>query len=172
MCRTNNGTAVEATLDPTIPWGSVSTTLEYAADDFATAQFAARALCDSPGYRHMMRRSANWQNVYDPAAGVMAARSAGGPFTLGASPTNTEDFVEGDAAQYTWAVPFDLARLFERLGGTTAARRKLDAFLANLNAGPASRTAFLGNEPTLETPWEYDWLESPTGPKPSCAARC
>jgi len=156
-----NGDSIQATLEPTIPWGSVSTTLEYATDDFSLAQFADRSLCDSPVYRQFLSRSEDWTNVYDPSIGLMAARSSGGAFLAGSGPTSTADFVEGDAAQYTWMVPFNLAGLFAHLGGTAVVRKRLDAFLAQLNSGPASTTAFLGNEPTLETPWEYDWLGEP-----------
>jgi predicted alpha-1,2-mannosidase len=156
-----NGDSIQATLEPTIPWGSVSTTLDYATDDFSIAQFADRALRDSPVYRQFLSRSGNWINVYDPSIGLMAARSSDGAFLAGQGPTSTADFVEGDAAQYTWMVPFNLASLFAHLGGTAVARKRLDAFFAQLNTGPASTTAFLGNEPTLETPWEYDWLGEP-----------
>jgi predicted alpha-1,2-mannosidase len=156
-----NGDSIQATLEPTIPWGSVSTTLEYATDDFSLAQFADRSLCDSPVYRQFLSRSGDWTNVYDSSTGLMAARSSDGAFLAGSGPTSTADFVEGDAAQYTWMVPFNLAGLFAHLGGTAVARKRLDAFLAELNTGPASTTAFLGNEPTLETPWEYDWLGEP-----------
>lgn len=156
-----NGSSLDATLDPTTPWGSVSTTLEYATDDFSLAQFADRALCDVPVYRQFMGRSGDWANVYDPSISAMAARSLDGAFVSGSGQTSTDDFVEGDAAQYTWMVPFNLAGLFARLGGTAVARERLDAFFAQLNGGPASTTAFLGNEPTLETPWEYDWLGEP-----------
>jgi predicted alpha-1,2-mannosidase len=156
-----NGSSLHATLEPTIPWGSVSTTLEYATDDFSLAQFAGRALCDGPVYRQLLTRSGDWANVYDQSIGAMAARSTDGSFVNGSGPTSTADFVEGDGAQYTWMVPFNLAGLFARLGGTAVARKRLDAFFAQLNSGPASSTAFLGNEPTLETPWEYDWLGEP-----------
>jgi predicted alpha-1,2-mannosidase len=156
-----NGTSLAATLVPTTPWGSVSTTLEYATDDFSLAQFADRALCDSPVYRQFMSRSGDWANVYDPSISAMAARSLDGAFVSGSGQTSTDDFVEGDAAQYTWMVPFDLAGLFAHLGGIKVARERLDAFFTELNSGPASSTAFLGNEPTLEAPWEYDWLGEP-----------
>lgn len=156
-----NGSSTESTLTHATPWGSVSTTLEYTTDDFAISQFAARAACDAPDYRQFLHRSSDWTNVFDPALRLMASRSADGTFTAGAAATTTQGFVEGDALQYTWMVPFDLRQLFRRMGGRTAALHRLNAFFTKLNTGPASTTAFLGNEPTLEAPWEYDWLRAP-----------
>ena len=70
--------------------------------------------------------------------------------------------VEGDAIQYTWMVPFNLATLFRLMGGNIVAAARLDRFFTRLNDGPTSDYAFLGNEPTLETPWEYDWAGQPS----------
>lgn len=156
-----NGSSVSATLDPTVPWGTVSTTLEYANDDYAIARFAAAAACDTATYRSFMARSGNWQRLYDPSVGYVEPRSADGAFVAGSGATSSDDFVEGDAAQYTWMVPYDLAGLIARMGGSGRARARLDRFFARLNAGPSSTDAYLGNEPTLETPWIYDWLGRP-----------
>jgi putative alpha-1,2-mannosidase len=76
-------------------------------------------------------------------------------------------FVEGSAAQYTWFVPQDVAGLVAALGGRDAALARLDAFFANLNAGAGSANAFLGNEPTLLTPYLYNWLGRPAA-RASC----
>ena len=35
------------------------------------------------------------------------------------------------------------------------------SLFTELNAGPGSPYAFLGNEPTLQTPWIYSWLSRP-----------
>ena len=39
--------------DPDAVWGSAATTLEYAVDDFAIAQLAARSLRDRATYRRL-----------------------------------------------------------------------------------------------------------------------
>ena len=64
-------------------------------------------------------------------------------------------FQEGNAAQYTWMVPQDLRDLINALGGARAAAAKLDAFFAQLNAGQDKPYAWLGNEPSIGTPWVY-----------------
>jgi putative alpha-1,2-mannosidase len=61
-------------------------------------------------------------------------------------------------------VPQDPSGLIRRLGGRAEAAAKLDYFLRELN-GSAGAThtnhALLGNEPTLQTPWLYDWMQRP-----------
>ena len=142
-----------------LAWGSAATTLEYAAADFAVS-----CLAEAAGNGHLraqfLARSANWQNALDPATGLMAPRSSSGAF-VGGKPTSDRGFAEGSAAQYTWSVPHDIGGLVARLGGAAAAAARLDHFLAKLNAGIHSTRAFLGNEPTLHTPWIYNWLGAP-----------
>jgi putative alpha-1,2-mannosidase len=82
-------------------------------------------------------------------------RSASGGFGPGGG------FVEGTAGQYTWLVPQDPAGLVAALGGRDAALARLDEHLTELNAGPGSPYAFLGNQPGLGTPWLYAWLGRP-----------
>lgn len=154
------GDAATATFDHTRPWGSVSTTLEYAIDDFAIARMAA-GVCDRVAYRRFLRRAHDWSRLFDPGTGLIAPRSAAGAFLPGTTPTSTADYAEGDASQYTWMVPHDVAGLVGRMGGRARALARLETFLSELNRGPAAPTAFLGNEPTLGTPWLFDWLGTP-----------
>ncbi len=150
--------------DPEAVWGSAATTLEYAVDDFAIAQFAARSLGDRATYRAFMRRSANWRRLYNPASGMIEPRFASGAFPTPYDNLNGGGFVEGDSAQYTWMVPQDPGGLFRKMGGKARAASRLGYFLRELNGGPgATHTnhALLGNEPTLQTPWLYDWLQLP-----------
>jgi predicted alpha-1,2-mannosidase len=161
---------------PIAVWGSAATTLEYAVDDFAIAQFAAREggvgrSAVAPGgsgpaatYDQFIGRAANWRNLFDPASGLIEPRFASGAFPDPYDPLEGGGFVEGDAAQYTWMVPQDPAGLIHRMGGPTKAAARLDSFLRVLNAGAGGTHtghALLGDEPTLETPWLYDWLRRP-----------
>jgi predicted alpha-1,2-mannosidase len=135
--------------------------LEYSTADFAVAAFA-RATCQVDATtRRLLARSSSWRNVFDPASGYVEPRSVTGAFSPTFSPTSGDGFVEGDAAQYTWHVLHDPAGLVAALGGRARAAARLDAFFARLNAGPASPYAFLGNEPTLHTPYLYDWVGRP-----------
>jgi predicted alpha-1,2-mannosidase len=149
---------------PTAVWGSAATTLEYAIDDFSIAQFAARQGDDAATYDEFIARAANWRNLFDPATGLIEPRYASGAFPDPYDALEGGGFVEGNAAQYSWLVPQDPAGLFRQMGGTTKAAARLDRFLRVLNAGAGGTHtdhALLGDEPTLETPWLYDWLRRP-----------
>jgi YVTN family beta-propeller protein len=64
-------------------------------------------------------------------------------------------FQEGNGAQYTWMVPQDLRDLIRGMGASAAALSKLDTFFTQINAGQNKPYAWLGNEPTLGSPWVY-----------------
>jgi predicted alpha-1,2-mannosidase len=145
---------------PAFVWAPAATTLEYTTADFSIARFAA-AVGDVNTCTTFMQRSTNWRKLFNPATGYIEPRYASVGFSQVFDPTSSYGFAEGDAAQYSWMVPYDLEGLFAAMGGKAAASARLDAFFQQLNAGPNSLHAFLGNEPTLETPWEYDWLGQP-----------
>jgi predicted alpha-1,2-mannosidase len=145
-------------------WGSAATSLEYTVDDFAIAQFAARELGDSGSYRRFMQRSGNWRKLFDRHSKMIEPRYENGAFPAHYDNLGGGGFVEGDSAQYTWAVPHDPAGLFRMMGGEAGAADRLGRFLRKLNAGPGGTHAdhaLLGNEPTLHVPWLYDWLRRP-----------
>jgi predicted alpha-1,2-mannosidase len=150
--------------DPDAVWGSAATTLEYAVDDFAIAQLAARSLHDRATYDAFMHRSANWRRLFNPASGMVEPRFADGRFPTPYDNLGGGGFVEGNSAQYTWMVPQDPAGLIGRRGGPAKAAARLDRFLHELNGGSGGTHtdhALLGNEPTLQTPWLYDWMRQP-----------
>jgi predicted alpha-1,2-mannosidase len=149
---------------PESVWGSAATTLEYALDDFSIAQLAARERHDRATYRTFMSRSANWRRLFDPGDRMIEPRYANGSFPTGYDNLNGGGFVEGDSAQYTWMVPQDPGGLVAAMGGRERAARRLSRFLRNLNGGPGathSDHALLGDEPTLLTPWLFDWMRRP-----------
>jgi len=140
---------------------SASVTLEYANDDFAISQFA-RALGNSSAYSIYLNRSADWMNLFDNISGYIQPRDANGNWAPNFSPTSENGFHEGDSAQYTWLVSYNMAGLVDEMGGTAAAITRLDNFFIKLNDGPASPYSFMGNEPTFEVPWEYDFAGAPS----------
>jgi predicted alpha-1,2-mannosidase len=146
-----------------------SETLEYAIDDFAIAQLA-RAQGDTAAYRRMMVQAQNWQAVFNPATGYVQARQADGSFLSGAAfPTTLSalqgqgqlGFEEGNAVQYTWSVPQNLAGLFAAMGGNAVATSSLNQFFTQLNSGGFLLHDWAGNEPGLGIPWEYDYSGAP-----------
>ena len=137
-----------------VPNGA-SETLEYALDDFSIAEFA-RQLGDRNAYRTFFRRSMNWSHLLDRSLGEIAPRNRAGAFLVTPITVNGQSgFQEGNAAQYTWMVPEDLAGLIQGLGGREATLRRLNAYFTHLNAGQSAPYAWLGNEPSLGDPWVY-----------------
>jgi predicted alpha-1,2-mannosidase len=137
-------------------WGSVSTTLEYAVADYALAQLAHR-LGDLTAYDTLLRASGNWRNLFNPATGYLQPRAADGTWPA-FTPAQKTEYVEGNAAQYTWMVPQDLPGLFAAMGGDAAVTPRLDTFFTSLNAGADQPYAYLGNEPSFGTPWAYAYV--------------
>ena len=145
-----------------------SVTLEYAIDDFSIAQLAL-AQGDQSLYESMMQRAHNWQYLFNPATGYVQPRNANGTFPAGPAfqasllePGGELGFEEGNAIQYTWSVPQDLSALSSLMGGDAQATKKLDAFFTALNAGRDRPFDWAGNEPSLWTPWEYDYFGAPS----------
>ncbi len=137
-----------------VPNGA-SLTLEYSLDDFSIAQFA-KAIGDQATYRTMMQRAQNWATVFDRSTGLIAPRDADGAFQqTPITDAGQSGFQEGNAAQYTWMVPQNYAALVSGMGGPAAAQAKLDDYFAQINAGQDKPYAWLGNEPSLGSPWAY-----------------
>ncbi|HZU50512.1 MAG TPA: GH92 family glycosyl hydrolase, partial [Sphingomicrobium sp.] len=141
-------------------WGSAADTLELAAADFAIAQLA-RVVGDRQNERRFLDRSGWWRNLVKPHSGYIEPRAADGAWPA-FDPASDDEFVEGSGAQYRWMVPFDAAGLFEAIGGRDKALAALDAFFhqpdggwAVTKAGPLH--AELDNEPSIGSPWLYDF---------------
>jgi len=144
-----------------------SETLEYAIDDFAISQLAQATGAASTS-RTFLQRSQNWQNLFDPATGYLAARRADGSFPPGPAFQRSSlpgigqvGFEEGNAIQYTWSVPQNLRGLFDAMGGNAAVVSKLNTFFTQLNAGRKQPYDWAGDEPSLGAPWQYDYAGAP-----------
>ena len=145
--------------------GGVSITLEYASADFALSQYAF-ALGDSVNGNKLLQRAQCWQNLYNPATGYLQLRKKDGSWSTGFMDKsdrtyNHRAYVEGTAGQYVWAVPFDLRGLADKMGGNEIAAKRLDNFFTEINGGFSSEYAYMGNEPSIEAPWIYDFLGKP-----------
>jgi len=140
---------------------SAAITEEYSIDDFGIAMFA-QSLGNAALARTYRQRSGNWQHVFDTASGFVQPRTSSGMWSTQVVPTSEKGFTEGDAAQYSWLVPFNLRTLFTKMGGNAVVVKRLSDFFTQLNAGPSSMYAFMGNEPSFEVPWEYDFAGAPS----------
>jgi len=137
--------------------GSAARTLEYVNDDFAISQFA-QALGNNDLHDQYLAQAQNWRNLFHD--GYIVPRNPDGTF-ISFDPTSGSGFVESDGAQYVWMLPFNMSGLFDAMGGMNQVVQRLDNHFTELNAGPRSMFAFLGNEPELKTPWVYDFAGAP-----------
>ncbi|MFD1534251.1 GH92 family glycosyl hydrolase [Pseudonocardia aurantiaca] len=141
-------------------WGSAATTLEYTSADFAISQLAGR-IGDAATHDTFAKRAQYWRNLFNPSSGYLQPRNRDGSFTDPYDPASGNDWVEGNGAQYTWMVPYNGQGLIAAMGGNDKVRQRLDFFFTKLNAGTKEPYAFLGNEPTLQTPYLYDYAGAP-----------
>ena len=70
-------------------------------------------------------------------------------------------FDEGNAEQYVWYVPQNIAGLVTALGGRKAVGDRLDRFTKQLNVGPEEPYLWAGNEPGFDVPWLYNYIGQP-----------
>jgi predicted alpha-1,2-mannosidase len=151
-------------------WGSAADSLELATADFGVSQLATD-IGDEANARLFRSRAGWWRNLFNPIAapegGYIQPRNADGSWkNVDFNAEDDDDYVEGSGAQYLWMVPFDPAGLFAKLGGNEKAEARMDRFfynpdgsLAVTKAGDAH--AELDNEPSIASPWLYDFVGAP-----------
>ena len=96
--------------------GSISWTLENAYFDYCAARFAG-ALGRTNDADALVKRSLNYQRIYDPEIGNMRARNRDGSWTrwYGAA-RHGQGCVESNPYQQGWFVPHDVAGLINLMG--------------------------------------------------------
>jgi predicted alpha-1,2-mannosidase len=153
---------------------SVSTTLEYAFDDWCIAQ-AAKKLGKMELYEEYDKRSENFRNVYDASVGYMRPRLRDGSFKkqFDVLSTNDQGFIEGNAWNYSLYVPHDPAALIALMGGKKRFVSHLDSlFTMELpdkffaETEDITRDGIIGNyvhgnEPSHHVAYLYNWTDQP-----------
>jgi hypothetical protein len=144
-----------------------SETLEWAIDDFAISRLA-EAIGDRATATEYAERGQNWQNIFDPSTGYLRPRDDYGAFPAGpgfqkppAGVFGQDGYDEGNAAQYNWSVPQDLAGLVTAMGGKDKVIPRLDDFFSKLNVGGNDPYDWAGNEIDTTAPWVYDYVGQP-----------
>jgi len=152
---------------------AASKTLEYAFDDW-TIHRMAQAMGRKDIAAAFGQRAGNWQHAFDPDTGFMRARKRDGsfrtPFDPDASGYGT-DYTEGNAWQYSWYVPQDVAGLAAAHGGTDKLLARLDAvFDAKVNPKVFEHMEDItgligwyahGNEPSHHVAYLYAYAGQP-----------
>lgn len=135
---------------------NASEMLEYTSSDFAIGQFALHAVGDEFASWRYFGYARQWKNLYNPETGWLQSRNADGSFKpLG------EDWREATYKDYFWMVPYNIAGLFDIIGGKAEAERRLDEYFVRLDAGYGDEWFASGNEPSFHIPWIYNWLGRP-----------
>jgi predicted alpha-1,2-mannosidase len=150
-----------------------SKTLEYAYDDWSLAQMA-KAMGKTGVAGTFTKRATNWRQAWDPKTGFMRARLSDGKLREPFDPTAAgygSDFTEGNAWQYSWYVPQDVAGLIGAMGGDTKFVDKLDAlFDAKVDPSHFKHVEDItgligwyahGNEPSHHIAYLYDYAGAP-----------
>lgn len=144
-----------------------SETLEWAIDDFAIAQLAERVGNHELAAEYT-RRSQNWQNIFNPVTGYLQPRGEDGTYPSGPAfvtpppgAFGQDGYDEGNAAQYNWLVPQNIAGLVAAMGGKDAAVQRMDTLFTKINDGPNVPYMWAGNEVDFGVPWVYNYLGRP-----------
>jgi predicted alpha-1,2-mannosidase len=158
---------------------AVSVTLENAYDDWSVAQLA-RALGKEKDAAYFTRMAHNYQNLWNPAIGFMAPKSADGAWVahydpkLGGGQGGRDYTTEMDGWVYTFSVQYDPEGLIRLMGGRDRFNRRLDQLFSEPFG--TSKYQFLsqfpdatgliglyaqGNEPTFHVAYLYDFSEEP-----------
>lgn len=152
---------------------AASKTLEYAFDDWTIFRMA-RAMGRRDIAAAFDKRAANWKHAFDPDTGFMRARKRDGSFRIPFDPDASgygTDYTEGNAWQYSWYVPQDVAGLAAAHGGADKLLARLDAvFDAKVDpkifAHMEDITGLIGwyahgNEPSHHVAYLYSYAGQP-----------
>lgn len=153
---------------------SVSTTLEYAYDDWCIAQLAKK-VGDKKHYNEFIKRSQNYKNVYDPSIGYMRPKNKEGVFRKNFDPLETsgEGFIEGNAWNYSLYVPHDPVGMIQMEGGDKPFIERLDKLFTTYlpdkyfaHTEDITRDGLIGNyvhgnEPSHHIAYLYNWTSQP-----------
>ena len=152
---------------------AASKTVEYAYDDWTIARMAER-LGRTDVEAEFDRRAGFWRNTWDQETRFIRARLADGSFREPFDPVAINygsDYTEGNAWQYSWFVPQDMAALVGVMGGDEATVARLDAMFDYDNSGldysHAEDIAGLigqyihGNEPSHHSAYAYVYAGQP-----------
>lgn len=131
---------------------SVSRTLEYAYDDWCTAQ-VAEEMGKSEDYHRLIQWSQNYKNIYNAEKGFMLPRKYDGEW-IDLDDHNHHGFTEGSKWTYLFCVLQDIPGMIKLFGGT-------DAFTAKLDENFENNHYRHDNEPGHHYIYLYDYCGKP-----------
>ena len=163
---------------------AVAVTLEHSYDDWCLAQMA-RSLNKMSDYDFFMKRSRNYQHLYDSRIGFMAPKTADGNWVFkdkeldpiwSGGQGGRDYYTETNAWTYTFQVQHDIAGLIKLMGGNGQFTAKLDSLFQEQFGGKGLKFEFLkqfpdgtgligqynhGNQPGFHIPYLYNYAGKP-----------
>lgn len=143
---------------------AVTKTVEYAYDDYATA-LIAKELGDKENHKLLMKRSANYKNLFDPSTGFWRGRIADGSWIKDFDPYYpyyAYMYREANAWQSLFFAPHDTERMLKLYPSKKAVEDKLDSLFTEPWRGYEAHnmTGFIGNychgnQPDHSVPYIY-----------------
>ncbi len=153
---------------------SVGNALEYAIDDYCIA-LMAKSLNKTDDYNYFTKRANLYKEYFDKETTFMRGKLSNGnwrtPFNPLSSAHRKDDYVEGNAWQYTWLVPQDPYGLIDLFGNEEKFLAKLDSLFLITDkvegedvspdiSGLIGQYA-QGNEPNHHIPYLYAFAGQP-----------
>ncbi len=149
-----------------------SHTLEYAFSSYAVAQMA-KQMGNEADYQKLIKQAGYWKNLFDAESKFIRPRLPNGEFIKDFYPMKGWDgFQEGNAYQFTWFVPHDIAGLMEKMGKDLFNERLENTFeqsRKSLFGGGQEIHSFSGvemlynqgNQPCLHQSWLFNYSGKP-----------
>jgi predicted alpha-1,2-mannosidase len=107
------------------------------------------ALGKADDANYLFARAEQYREMYNPATGFLQRRLGDGGWD-----PSFGGYTEGNQWIYLWFVPQDVEGLASLMGGDAAFERRLDQFFAENHYDPT-------NEPDLQAPFLYDYIDRP-----------
>src|SRR6202012_1646595 len=152
---------------------AASKTMEYAFDDWTIARMS-KAMGKNTEAALFEKRSRYWRNNFNASDGFVEPRLEDGTFRTPFNPAKAgagSGFTEGNAWQYSWYQPQDVAGLIDLLGGSKQLIAKLDAmFDAKVDPRQYAEVEDIagmigqyihGNEPSHHLAYLYNYAGQP-----------
>lgn len=150
-----------------------SHTLEYSFSSYAVGQMAKKRN-DKASYGQLMEQAGYYKNLFDPETKFIRPKLENGSFIEDFDPLRGWDgFQEGNAYQFTWYVPHDVAGLIDLIGEQTFNERLEEMFnnaqKSMFGGGSEEIHSFSGveklynhgNQPCLHNAWLFNYSGKP-----------
>lgn len=147
---------------------SVTKTVEYAYDDYATA-LVAKELGDDANYKILMDRSNNYKNLFDPSTGFWRGKIDNGSWIEDFDPYYpyyAYMYREANAWQSLFFAPHDIENMINLYPNHRAVEMKLDSLFSEPWRGYEvhNLTGFIGNychgnQPGHSIPYTYYFID-------------